>query len=167
MYTYKLVNNDEFKTAYKEYYRKNLLEGSLIITGFITLILFLLLFLFLIIIYKANLIILICIYSITLILEAIIFSKSYKNAIRRILDSVSNTEINISFDEKGIYISQDGILRNISWKAVREVIVDENNLLFHFNVTGVPGNFFYLKFFDVQKEDLLIDIKKYVMVKEC
>ncbi|MBS5937867.1 hypothetical protein [Clostridium sp.] len=167
MYTYKLVNNDEFKTAYKEYYRKNLLKGSLIITGFITLILFLLLFLFLIIIYKANLIILICIYSIALILEAIIFSKSYKNAIRRILDSVSNTEINISFDEKGIYISQDGILRNISWKAVREVIVDENNLLFHFNVTGVPGNFFYLKFFDVQKEDLLIDIKKYVMVKGC
>lgn len=167
MYTYKLVNNDEFKTAYKEYYRKNLLKGSLIITGFITLILFLLLFLFLIIIYKANLIILICIYSITLILEAIIFSKSYKNAIRRILDSVSNTEINISFDEKGIYISQDGILRNISWKAVREVIVDENNLLFHFNVTGVPGNFFYLKFFNVQKEDLLIDIKKYVMVKGC
>lgn len=167
MYTYKLVNNDEFKTAYKEYYRKNLLKGSLIITGFITLLLFLLLFLFLIRIYKANLIILICIYSITLILEAIMFFKSYKNAIRRILDTVSNIEINISFDEKGISILQDGILRDISWKAVREVIVDENNLLFHFNLTGVPGNFFYLKFFDVQKEDLLIDIKKYVMVKGC
>lgn len=165
MYTYKLVNNDEFKTAYKEYYRKNLLKGSLIITGFITLLLFLLLFLFLIRIYKANLIILICIYSITLILEAIMFFKSYKNAIRKILDSVSNIEINISFDEKGISILQDGILRDISWKAVREVIVDENNLLFHFNITGVPGNFFYLKFFDVQKEDLLIDLKKYVMVK--
>ena len=91
--------------------------------------------------------------------------KSYKNAIRKILDSVSNIEINISFDEKGISILQDGILRDISWKAVREVIVDENNLLFHFNITGVPGNFFYLKFFDVQKEDLLIDLKKYVMVK--
>lgn len=167
MYTYKLINNDEFKTAYKEYYRKNLLKGSLIITGFITLILFFLLFLFLIIIYKANWIILICIYSITLILESIVFFKSYKNAIRRILDSVSNIEINISFDEKGISIFQDGILRDISWKAVREVIVDENNLLFHFNLTGVPGNFFYLKFFDVQKEDLLIDIKKYVMVKGC
>lgn len=165
MYTYKLVNNDEFKAAYEKYLRKNLLKGSLIITGFITLILFFLLFLFLIIIYKANLIILICIYSITLILEAIMFFKSYKNAIRRILDSVSNTEINISFDEKGISIFQDGILRDISWKAVREVIVDENNLLFHFNLTGVPGNFFYLNFFDVQKEDLLIDIKKYVMVK--
>ena len=165
MYTYKLVNNDEFKAAYEKYLRKNLLKGSLIITGFITLILFFLLFLFLIIIYKANLIILICIYSITLILEAIMFFKSYKNAIRKILDSVSNTEINISFDEKGISIFQDGILRDISWKAVREVIVDENNLLFHFNLTGIPGNFFYLNFFDVQKEDLLIDIKKYVMVK--
>lgn len=73
MYTYKLVNNDEFKAAYEKYLRKNLLKGSLIITGFITLILFFLLFLFLIIIYKANLIILICIYSITLILEAIMF----------------------------------------------------------------------------------------------
>lgn len=165
MYTYKLVNNDEFKAAYEKYLRKNLLKGSLIITSFITLILFFLLFLFLIIIYKANLIILIYIYSITLILEAIMFFKSYKNAIRRILDSVSNTEINISFDEKGISIFQDGILRDISWKAVREVIVDENNLLFHFNLTGIPGNFFYLNFFDVQKEDLLIDIKKYVMVK--
>lgn len=167
MYRYNLVNNDEFKVAYKKYLRKNILKGSLIIISTITIIVFILLFLFLIVVNEVKLIIIICIYSISLILEAIVFFKSYKNEIKKILDNVSNSTIDISFTEEGMSLYQNGILKHINWKAVREVIIDENNLLFYSKVNGVPSNFFYLKFFDVEKEELIKDIEKYVKVKGC
>ncbi|WP_291650871.1 hypothetical protein [Clostridium sp.] len=165
MYRYKLVNNDEFKISYKKYLKKKLLKGSLIIIGAVNLIIFILLFLFLKKMYKSQIIIFICIASIALVLESLIFYISYKKESKRIVNSIPNGEMNISFDEKGISLYQEDRLRHVKWQAVKEVIVDEDSLLLQFKVNGVPGNFFYFKFFDVQREELIKDIEKYIKVK--
>ncbi len=167
MYRYKLVNNDDFKVAYKKYLRKNLLKVTLIIISIATLIVLTLLFLILIMVYELQMIMFICISSIVLILESLIFYNSYKKESKRLLNITPNGELNVSFDEKGILLYHDSISRQINWHAVRKVIVDENILIFQYKVNGMPGNFFYLKFFDVQKDELIKDIEKYIKVKGC
>lgn len=165
MYSYKLVNNDDFKVVYKKYLRKNLLKGSLIIISIATLIIFILLFLFLVVMYKLKIAIFICIANLILILESLTFYISYKKEVKIILNGTSDGEINISFDEKGIFIYYDSISKQIDWKAVGQVVLDGNSLIFYYKVNGITGNFFYLKFFDVQKEELIKDIEKYIKVK--
>lgn len=163
MYRYKMVNNDEFKADYKKVLGKNILKSSLILISLVNIIIFAVLYLF----SKPKLIIFICICSIVLILEALIFYNSYKKDINRILNSISNDEVDISFDEKGISLYQDSITRQISWQGVREVIVEEKDFLFIYKVNGVANNIFYFNFFDVEKEVLIKDIEKYVKVKRC
>lgn len=167
MYRYKLVNNDDFKIAYKRHLRKNLLVGTVVIISVVTLIIFTILFFVLKIIYESAMIIFICIASILLIIESFIFNISYKKEIKKILNSVTNSETDISFDEKGISLYEDGIVSHISWNGVKEVSVDGDNLLIIFKVTGLPANFFYLKFFDIQRDELIKDIEKYIKVKRC
>lgn len=165
MYKYKLVNNYEFKIAYGKYLRKNLLIVSLTSVSVVNLILFLLFYFFLKV-YESQINFFPFIISIILILEALLFYISYKIESKKMLNSVTNSETTISFDEKGISLYQDSILKHINWKAVRNVIIDGDNLLFQFKVIGLPGNFFYLKFFDSEREELIKDIEKYIQVKE-
>lgn len=166
MYKYELVNNDEFKIAYKKYIRKSILKVGLIIS-IVNLIMLSLLFLALVIIYEAEMKVFISISSILLIIEGIIFYYSYKKDIKKLLNNKANKKANISLDEKGILIYEEGISRQINWQAVEQVEVDEDNLIFQYKASGIPGNFFYLKFFDVEKDELIKDIKNYIKVKGC
>lgn len=167
MYNYKLVNNDDFKKAYKKYFRKNILKGSLILISIVNIIMLIVLFLFLVVIYKLKITMFIGIASLVLVLESLVFYKSYKKEVEKILNSISDGEMDISFDEKGISLYHDSISKDIDWNAVKEIVVDESNLIFHYKTNGLTGNFFYLKFFDVRKEELIKDIEQYIKVKGC
>lgn len=167
MYRYKLLNNDEFTMAYKKYIRKNLLKGSLIPISIINLMMLIFSYLYFVIDYKTNIISFLSISSMILILEFLIFFISYKNECKNLLNNIPNDEANISFDEEGIYLEHYNTLRHIKWQAVKKVIVDDNNMILLYKVTGISGNFFYLKFFDVEGEELIKDIEKYIKVRRC
>ncbi|MDV4152798.1 hypothetical protein R0131_18385 [Clostridium sp. AL.422] len=166
MYTYKLVNNDEFEIAYRNHISKNLLKGSLILIGIINLLMFVLSYSYLTIAFKTKMFFFVFAFVIMIILEFLIFFISYKNEIKKILNIVPDDAVNISFDKEGITIKNDYILRHIKWKAVSKVVVDKNNLLFHYNITGMPGDFIYLKFFDAESEEVIKDIEKYIKVRK-
>ena len=167
MYKYKLVNNDDFKIAYKNYLKRNLLKGSLIPISIINLMMLIFSYLYFVIDYKTNIISFLSISSMILMLEFLIFFISYKNECKNLLNNIPNDEVNISFDEEGIYLEHDNSLRHIKWQAIKKVIVDENNLVLLYKATGILGNFFFLKFFDVESEELIKDIEKYIKVRRC
>lgn len=166
MYKYNLVNNDEFKIAYKKYLRKYLLKSVLILISIITIIVFLATYLCLSMFYTKNISSFPIVILILTLLEVFLFFIVYKKETKRLLNSISNYEMKISFNEKGIFIIQDSIEKYINWNAVRNVIVNGDNLLLNFKVTGFPGNFFYFEFFDTPKDVIVSDIKKYIKVKE-
>lgn len=166
MYTYNLVNNDEFKIAYKKSLRKYLLKGSLILISMGTILLFFVIYLLLKIFYLDNTPSFPIVAIILIILEGLLIFISYKKEVKELSNNLSNCEINISFDEKGILIIQDNIEKYVNWNAVRNVIVDGDNLLLNFKVIGFPSNFFYFKFFDASKDEIINDFKKYIKVKE-
>ena len=166
MYKYNLVNNDEFKIAYKKYLRKYLLKSILILISIITIIVFLATYLCLKMFYKDNASSLPFVILILITLEVLLIFIAYKKELKKLLNSISNCEINLSFDEKGILILQDDIEKHINWNAVRDVIVQGDNLILSFKITGFTGNFFYFKFFDTPKEVIVSDMKKYTKVKE-
>ena len=103
--------------------------------------------------------------TLTLLLEFFIFLISYRNECKKLLTTVPNDEVTISFDEEGIYFESPDISRHVKWKSVSNAIVDKDSLRLHYKLTGLPGNFFYLKFFDVEAEELIKDIEKYIKVR--
>ena len=165
MYRYKLVNNNEFEIAYKKYIRKNLLKGSLILIGIINLLMLILSYFYLTIAFKTKLIFLIFFFSIIVLTELLVFIIAYKKEIKKILNTPTNNEVSISFDDEGIYLEYDNVLKHVKWKVVHSVVVDKNNLMFLYKATGLVGNFFYLKFFDVEGEEVIKDIEKYIKVR--
>jgi hypothetical protein len=166
MYRYNLVNNDEFKKTYKKYIRKKFLKGNLILVSIVTILLFLSISLSLKIFYQDKTLSFPIVIIILIILEVFFFFIAYKKERQGFLSSIYTCEINLSFNEKGILINQDDIEKHINWNAIRTVIVDNDNLLFNFNVTGFPGNSFIFKFFDAPKDEIINDLKKYTKVKE-
>lgn len=166
MYKYNLINNDEFKIAYKKYLRKSLLIPILILICVITLIIFFITYLCLKLFSPDNLSTFPIVILILTLLEVFLFFITYNKERKRLLNRISNSYINLSFDDKGVLITQDNIEKHITWNAVRNVIVDDDNLVLNFKVTGFPGNFFYFKFFDAPKDVIVSDIKKYTKVKE-
>lgn len=165
MYKYKLVNNEEFEIAYKKHIRKNLLKGSLILIAIINILMFILLYAYLTIALKTNMVFFLFAFAIMIILEFLIFLISYKKEIKKILNIVPDDEVNISFDKEGITIENNYIIKHIKWKAVSKVILDKNNLLFHYKITGITGNFTYLNFFDAESDEVIKDIEKYIKVR--
>ncbi|MGG7213505.1 hypothetical protein ACQPUY_07785 [Clostridium nigeriense] len=166
MYKYNFVNNDEFKIAYKKCHNKNFLKSNIILIGIITILLFLLISLFFNIFSEDKPSSFPIVIIVLLMLEILLFLISYKQERKRVLNSTSNYEIILSFDDKGVLILQDNIEKHINWSAVRHVIVDSDNLSFTFNVAGFLSNFFYFKFFDAPKDEIINDLKKYTKVKE-
>ena len=164
MYCYKLTNNADFEIAYKGYIKKALLRGSLTLIFLINIFMFLLSILALKSL-ELQMEILSSIITLTLLLEFFIFLISYRNECKKLLTSVPNDEVNISFDEEGIYYESSDISRHIKWKAVSNAIVDKDSLRLHYKLIGLPGNFFYLRFFDVEAEELIEDIEKYIKVR--
>ena len=164
MYYYKLTNNADFEITYKRYIKKTLWKGSLTLVFIVNIGLFLLS----IIVLKAlelQMEILSSIITLTLLLEFFIFLVSYRNECKKLLTSVPNDEVNISFAEEGIYFESADVSKHINWKAVSNVIVDNDSLRLHYKLIGLPGNLFYLKFFDVDAEELINDIEKYIKVR--
>lgn len=165
MYKYTLVNNDEFKTIFKKYTRKKFLIGNLFLVSIATIILFLLICLFLKIFYQDTPLFFPIVIIVLLLLEGLLFFIAFKKEIKSLLSSMSDFQINLSFNEKGISIIEDDIEKHINWSAVRNVIVNNDNLLFIFDVTGFSGNLFFFKFFDAPKDEIINDLKKYTKVK--
>ncbi len=164
MYCYKLTNNADFEIAYKGYIKKALLRGSLTLIFIVNTIMFILsilAFKFL----ELKMEILSSIITLTLLLEFFIFLISYRNECKKLLTTVPNNEVSISFDEEGVYFESHDISRHVKWKAVSDAIVDKDSLRLHYKLIGLPGNFFYLKFFDVEAEELIEDIEKYIKVR--
>lgn len=166
MYKYNLINNDEFKTSYKKYLRKNLLKPTLILISVITVLIFFAIYLCLKMFYADNTSSFPIAIALFVILEVILIFVIYNKESKKLVNKVSNCEINLSFDEKGILILQDDIEKHITWNAVRDVIVDGDTLILSFKVTGFTGNFFYFKFFNAPKEVIVDDIKKFTTVTE-
>lgn len=166
MYKYNLVNNDEFKTSYKKYLRKNLLKPTIILISVMTVLIFLATYFCLKMFYEDNTSSFPIVIILLLILEVVLIFIAYNKESKKLVNRLSNCEINLSFDEKGVLILQDDIEKHINWNAVRNVIVDSDNLILSFKVTGFTGNFFYFKFFDAPKEVIVSDIKKYTTVTE-
>lgn len=164
MYCYKLTDSADFEMAYKKYIKKALLKGSLILVCVINIFMFLLSILVLESL-ELRMEILSSIITLTLLLEFFIFLISYRNECKKLLTTVPNDEVNISFDEEGVYFESHDISRHVKWKAVSNAIVDKDSLRLHYKLIGLPGNFFYLKFFDVEAEELIKDIEKYIKVR--
>lgn len=165
MYKYKLLNTDDFKNEYKKYISKNFLKGSIILTSIVTLFIFLLSYLSLAESFNVSMNFFIFFFSIIILTEISAFIIAYKKEIKKILNIPTNTEVTISFDEKGIYIENDTSLKHVKWNAIHSVVVDRNKLLFLYKATGLVGNFFYLKFFDADGDEIIKDIEKYIMVR--
>ena len=165
MYKYKLLNTDNFKIEYKKYISKNFLKGSIILTSIVTLLIFILSYLYLSKVLNANMIFFIFFFSAIILTELLVFIIAYKKEIKKFLNTPTNNEVNISFDDEGIYLEYDNVLKHVKWKVVHSVVTDKNNLIFLYKATGLVGNFFYLKFFDVEGEEVIKDIEKYIKVR--
>lgn len=164
MYCYKLTNNADFEMTYKKYIKKALLKGSLLLVSVIN-IFMLLLSILVLKPLELQIEILSSIITLTLLLEFFIFLISYKNECKKLLTTLPNYKVNIYFDEEGIYFESLNISRHVKWNAVNKAIVDKDSLILNYKLIGLPGNFFYLKFFDVESEEIIKDIEKYIKVK--
>lgn len=164
MYCYKLTNTDDFEMTYKKYIKKSLLKNSLILVCIANLGI-LLLSIFALVPLKLPMEIFSAIITLSLFLEFFIFAISYRNECKKLLTTVSNDEVAISFDEEGIYFESSNTLRHIKWSSVSNAIVNEDSLILYYKLIGLPGNFFFLKFFDVEREVLIEDMEKYIKVR--
>ncbi len=165
MYKYKLLNTDDFKIEYKKYISKNFLKGSIILTSIVTLLMFILSYLYLSKNFNANIIFFILFFIIIILTEFLAFIIAYNKQIKKVLNTPTNNEVTLSFDEEGIYLENDNSLKHVKWKAVNKVAIDNNNLIFLYSATGLVGNFFYLKFFDANGSEIIKDIEKYINIR--
>ncbi|MEG0295493.1 MAG: hypothetical protein RR620_02170 [Clostridium sp.] len=165
MYTYKFINNNDFRLSYQRWFRNTILSRLYKLILIVDIVMFLLVSISL----RNNTKIMISQYLImfifAIILQVVILQIYYKKEVRMLLDNMTNGEMTISFDETGIDISSENIIRHIKWSGVKEINADKENLLLYYKVNGINNNIFLFKHFDSSREEIIGEIEKYTKVK--
>lgn len=165
MYTYKFINNHDFRLSYQRWFRNTILSRLYKLILIVDIVMFLLVSISL----RNNTKIMISQYLIififAIILQVVILQIYYKKEVRMLLDNMTNGEMTISFDETGIDISSENIIRHIKWSGVKEINADKENLLLYYKVNGINNNIFLFKHFDSSREEIIGEIEKYTKVK--
>lgn len=165
MYKYKFTNDEGFKVNYKKELSKILFIRSLIFSAVAYVTIFLLISVALKINERFNLRSFLAVGALTIIVELIVVPIYYKKEVKNLIDNISDTELDISFNEEGISINSDNATRHVNWKGVRSIKVSKENLIFNYKVDGITSNIFFLDKFDTEKEVIIKDIEKYTKVR--
>ncbi|MDU4891037.1 MAG: hypothetical protein E6344_17950 [Clostridium sp.] len=167
MFNYKFVKTPWICNHHAKYLRKYFLTYNALMLAIADIIIFL--FSYIIIslnkFTELNGSLYITLILITLILEGAIFIFASTLEIKKSLDDLRDSALTLSFDEYGIHINSEGIIRHIQWDGVRGVRASKDELALYYKINGVSSNGFYFRFFEASREDILKEIEKYTKVR--
>ena len=89
-----------------------------------------------------------------------------KKRVKSIVNRINSNCINIDFYEEGIKIIEDDIEKVIKWNAINAVYVNKDYITFNYSITLFKENTFLFKGFDVSRDEIINEVKKYKSVKE-
>lgn len=166
MYEYKLDISEENKELYKSVYKRTTIFRLAILVLINCIILGTLLFLYFSLILKRYLKVFMIVILISILIEIIAFILVSKKRVKSIVNRINSNCINIDFYEEGIKIIEDDIEKVIKWNAINAVYVNKDYITFNYSITLFKENTFLFKGFDVSRDEIINEVKKYKSVKE-
>lgn len=166
MYTYNFTKTSENCSIIKKVKKRVLIPYFILIGTITNIIIFLGLWYILCYLNNIDRAIYFAIVITYILLQILLFNIYFNKTTNKELDESKEKIFNISIEEDGIKFRSDYMLKHIKWNEIKSIKIYDDYFLINYNTFG-PSTIFIFKCFEVKKDIIISEIKKYKKAGWC